>query len=160
MPGIYLEPAGLLYGPVAREAIALGAAAPIAGRSSIAFGGVRIWEGEPGNVKHAIVRFTTIQAIGEPRVKELLEKLSAPRPVLAGVAMDGPRIMGIVNVTPDSFSDGGDYLQADAAIAHARELVAEGADFIDVGAEFDPAGQQPRAAGRGISPPHPGSEGP
>jgi dihydropteroate synthase len=43
--------------------------------------------------------------------------------------------MGIVNVTPDSFSDGGQYLDAGAAIAHGRELVAQGADILDVGGE-------------------------
>ncbi len=43
--------------------------------------------------------------------------------------------MGIVNVTPDSFSDGGRYFDPEAAIAHARELVAEGADLLDVGGE-------------------------
>jgi len=45
------------------------------------------------------------------------------------------RVMGIVNVTPDSFSDGGLYLDADAAIAHGRELASEGADVLDVGGE-------------------------
>jgi dihydropteroate synthase len=43
--------------------------------------------------------------------------------------------MGIVNVTPDSFSDGGLYLDAEAAVAHGRELLAEGADILDVGGE-------------------------
>jgi len=43
--------------------------------------------------------------------------------------------MGVVNVTPDSFSDGGRYLQTDAAVAHARQLVAEGADILDIGGE-------------------------
>ena len=46
-----------------------------------------------------------------------------------------PRIMGVVNVTPDSFSDGGRFLDHDAAIAHARAAVAEGADWVDVGGE-------------------------
>lgn len=46
-----------------------------------------------------------------------------------------PLIMGVVNVTPDSFSDGGRWFDADAAIAHALELVAEGADVLDVGGE-------------------------
>jgi dihydropteroate synthase len=46
-----------------------------------------------------------------------------------------PLIMGILNVTPDSFSDGGDYLAAGAAIAHAQRMVAEGADIIDIGGE-------------------------
>ena len=45
------------------------------------------------------------------------------------------RIMGVVNVTPDSFSDGGLFLDAEAAIAHGRELAAEGADILDVGGE-------------------------
>jgi dihydropteroate synthase len=45
------------------------------------------------------------------------------------------RLMGIVNVTPDSFSDGGLYLDAEAATAHGRELIAEGAELLDVGGE-------------------------
>jgi len=45
------------------------------------------------------------------------------------------RLIGIVNVTPDSFSDGGLYLDADAAIAHGLELIAEGAEVLDVGGE-------------------------
>ena len=44
-------------------------------------------------------------------------------------------IMGIVNVTPDSFSDGGRYLDADSAVAHGRALRAAGADLLDVGGE-------------------------
>jgi dihydropteroate synthase len=46
-----------------------------------------------------------------------------------------PLIMGVLNITPDSFSDGGQFLQAPAAIEHARRLAAEGADIIDIGAE-------------------------
>ncbi|WP_127479204.1 dihydropteroate synthase [Nocardioides pantholopis] len=45
------------------------------------------------------------------------------------------RVMGIVNVTPDSFSDGGRFLHADAAVAHGLRLVAEGADLLDIGGE-------------------------
>ncbi len=57
------------------------------------------------------------------------------RPRLAGLALDRPRIMGIVNVTPDSFSDGGRLTSADAAIAHALKLAEEGADILDIGGE-------------------------
>lgn len=46
-----------------------------------------------------------------------------------------PKLMGVVNVTPDSFSDGGLFLDADAAVAHGRELVSQGADILDVGGE-------------------------
>jgi dihydropteroate synthase len=53
------------------------------------------------------------------------------------------RVMGIVNVTPDSFSDGGLYLDAEAAIAHGRELAAAGADVLDIGGESTRPGAEP-----------------
>lgn len=51
------------------------------------------------------------------------------------LALDRPLIMGVVNVTPDSFSDGGHYFRIDAAVAHARRLIDEGADLLDIGGE-------------------------
>lgn len=51
------------------------------------------------------------------------------------LVLDRPRVMGIVNVTPDSFSDGGAHDSADAAVAHALRLVDEGADLLDIGGE-------------------------
>jgi dihydropteroate synthase len=51
--------------------------------------------------------------------------------------------MGVLNVTPDSFSDGGRYLDPDAAVAHGRRLVAEGADVVDVGGESTRPGAAP-----------------
>lgn len=56
-------------------------------------------------------------------------------PAFAGLSLERPCIMGVVNVTPDSFSDGGDFLATDAAIVHGRALVAAGAAIIDVGGE-------------------------
>ena len=53
------------------------------------------------------------------------------------------RIVGILNVTPDSFSDGGRFLEHGAAVAHGRELVAEGADILDVGGESTRPGADP-----------------
>src|SRR5258708_16908590 len=51
-------------------------------------------------------------------------------------------VMGVVNVTPDSFSDGGSYFDPEKAIAHGHELVAEGADLVDVGGESTRPGAQ------------------
>ena len=56
-----------------------------------------------------------------------------------------PVVMGVVNVTPDSFSDGGEWLDARAAIAHGRELVAQGAAILDVGGESTRPGAEPVA---------------
>lgn len=53
-----------------------------------------------------------------------------------------PIVMGILNVTPDSFSDGGDFTGSEAALDHAREMVAEGADIIDVGGESTRPGHE------------------
>ena len=51
------------------------------------------------------------------------------------IDLSRPRVMGIVNVTPDSFSDGGLFAEADAARAHCERLVAAGADILDIGGE-------------------------
>lgn len=54
-----------------------------------------------------------------------------------------PLLMGIVNVTPDSFHDGGRFADAEAAVAHARRLIDEGADMLDIGGESTRPGAQP-----------------
>ena len=59
------------------------------------------------------------------------------------LAFERPLIMGVVNVTPDSFSDGGDFFDAARAIAHARRLVDEGADLLDIGGESSRPGAAP-----------------
>lgn len=56
-----------------------------------------------------------------------------------------PLLMGVVNITPDSFSDGNQYLHTDAAIAHAKQLIADGADILDIGAESTRPGATPVA---------------
>jgi dihydropteroate synthase len=74
---------------------------------------------------------------------------NAPNPVVdldcAGRVLDlcRPRVMGILNVTPDSFSDGGAFFDPAAALDHARAMVAEGADLIDVGGESTRPGAAP-----------------
>jgi len=57
--------------------------------------------------------------------------------------LNRPHVMGIVNVTPDSFSDGGKYTSTDLAVAHGLELIAEGADILDIGGESTRPGAEP-----------------
>jgi dihydropteroate synthase len=57
--------------------------------------------------------------------------------------MTRPQVMGIVNVTPDSFSDGGKYSSVDLAVQHALQLIAEGADILDIGGESTRPGADP-----------------
>jgi dihydropteroate synthase len=58
------------------------------------------------------------------------------------LSLERPLVMGIVNVTPDSFSDGNAHFQADEAVAHARLLIEEGADLLDIGGESTRPGAQ------------------
>ena len=62
------------------------------------------------------------------------------------ISLSRPRIMGVLNVTPDSFSDGGENLDATKAIAHALRMLDEGADIIDVGGESTRPGHTPVSA--------------
>ncbi|MCK0538048.1 dihydropteroate synthase [Alcanivorax quisquiliarum] len=59
------------------------------------------------------------------------------------LALSAPVVMGVLNVTPDSFSDGGKYVQRDAALAQARRMVEEGASIIDIGGESTRPGAAP-----------------
>lgn len=68
-------------------------------------------------------------------VAATLSAIAAERPSFAGLTLDKPLVMGVINVTPDSFSDGGAFLDAGRAIAHGRSLAAAGADILDVGGE-------------------------
>ncbi|SLN40061.1 Dihydropteroate synthase [Roseovarius gaetbuli] len=67
--------------------------------------------------------------------EDIREHLTAPRAPMAGIGFDAPRIMGILNVTPDSFSDGGQHFDPAVAIAHASAMADQGAAMIDVGGE-------------------------
>jgi dihydropteroate synthase len=62
-----------------------------------------------------------------------------------------PAVMGVINVTPDSFSDGGDYLQPEAAIAHGLSLAEDGADLIDIGGESTRPGAEPVSVKRELA---------
>ena len=99
---------------------------------------------------------TTFEATVELSGGEALNAASAPargartmpqkRDWFLGRLGAGSLIMGIVNATPDSFSDGGRFQTSAAAVAQAKRLVAEGADIIDVGAESTRPGHQPVSA--------------
>ena len=74
---------------------------------------------------------------------DMFEALREARPRLAGLALDRPRIMGVINVTPDSFSDGGQNATSQAAIDHGFRLEEEGADILDIGGESTRPGAAP-----------------
>lgn len=144
MPGkskLYLRPLGLLSDEDAVKAVSAGEAAPVAVPdlaatrfeilirtddkihiSQTSLGALNDWAEREGAGQH---------------VNALLDRMGgdpAGRPAM---------IMGVVNVTPDSFSDGGDSFAAEDAISHGRQLLAEGADILDIGGESTRPGAAP-----------------
>jgi len=147
---IWLRPAGLLSGAPGEAAIGAGAALPLAA-TRLAFSlvevlGRRSDEGvATGLMPVAALRQWSARGSAglAERIDQQLGRLTAPRPAWAGLSLARPLVMGIVNVTPDSFSDGGDFLAADQAIRHGRALLDEGADILDVGGESTRPGATP-----------------
>ena len=91
----------------------------------------RIERGQPS----AIVAATDIPG-------DIRDRITAKRPALAGVTLSQPRLMGILNVTPDSFSDGGRFLDPGASLGQAMHMAATGADILDIGGESTRPGAQ------------------
>ena len=86
------------------------------------------------NTVEVLTRQTTRLIPARDLPPDTRDRLTAPRPPFGGLTLTQPRIMGILNITPDSFSDGGLFLRPDAAVMQAR-VMAAGADIIDIGGE-------------------------
>ncbi|MEQ1576619.1 MAG: dihydropteroate synthase [Hyphomicrobium sp.] len=137
----YLRPLGL-YEP--REASPVGEPGAVfsglpLGGGALSFPAVEVISRAGGGVARRVVGLSELferdwgrdsQAAGD-----LIDAMTTPRARLAGLSLDRPRIMGIVNVTPDSFSDGGQLASVQAAIDHGLRLAGEGADILDIGGE-------------------------
>jgi dihydropteroate synthase len=121
---VYLRPTGLAAGPEAARLVAAGAARWLIG-GPLAFATVErvVWDGA-GAPERANLPVSALAASD-------LAPFTAPHPP----PFERPRVMGILNVTPDSFSDGGAFLDPAAAVEHGLALRAAGADIVDVGGE-------------------------
>jgi dihydropteroate synthase len=114
------------YRPIAQtDAARPEGALPLAGHARIWFDRVEhLQRGEASQI---------LPASAVPQ--DLRERLCAKRAAPAGLSFDRPVLMGVLNTTPDSFSDGGKFDTLQAACAHGAEMVLEGADMLDVGGE-------------------------
>ena len=137
----YLIPRGFISGPAAARAVEAGVALPLAG-GPLAFAAAEAIERDAGAEGR---RRPVDLAAARAFAPELVEALTKPRAPWAGFDLKRPLIMGVVNVTPDSFSDGGDFAEASVAIDHGRAMLAAGADIIDVGGESTRPGAKPVA---------------
>jgi dihydropteroate synthase len=141
MSNIYLRPLGRITRPPGHINAAPDKVLRIAEREDVVFSAVEMIQRGEGWSDRRVLALDEARALqAKPdasgaRCKTLLARLALPRGPIAGLPLDRPRIMGIVNVTPDSFSDGGNFVTAEAAIGHALKLEDEGADILDIGGE-------------------------
>ena len=149
---VYLRPLGLIAGAPAERLVAAGHAVRLAG-GRFAFSACQVLFREGPRITSTVAPMDEIRAwsesvggaVGE-RIGALRERLCAPRREPGGASLARPLVMGIVNVTPDSFSDGGEHFAVAAAVEHAGRLAADGADIVDIGGESVRPGAAPVAA--------------
>jgi len=116
----------------------------VAARDDLRFVAAELIEREGETVRRRLLTAADLaESPGDEELAALLQRVRQPRAPIAGVTLNRPRIMGVVNVTPDSFSDGGRWLEPEAGIAHALRLEAEGADILDIGGESTRPGAEP-----------------
>ena len=147
----WLRPLAIVHGHAAARAVSAGWGSRLAGGG--AFTAVELLcRRAEGGVAAALAPLPQLRAwaaAGGPslaaRIAARLDALGADRPAWAGFALDRPIIMGILNVTPDSFSDGGAFNHPDRAIAQGKALLAAGADLLDIGGESTRPGAEPVA---------------
>jgi dihydropteroate synthase len=154
---LWLRPLGLVFGRAAAEAVAARHARALVGGGTAftlvaAFGLTS--DRSPAAVTAPITELEAWLAGAGARfavrATNQLALLSAPRAPWGGLALDRPLVMGIVNVTPDSFSDGGRWFDRERATAHGWALAEAGADIIDVGGESARPGAAPLPPGEEI----------
>ena len=145
---VYFRPAGLLAGEPAAQALASGTGRRLAGGRFV-FTACEVFLRDGGALTAALAPLAevagwvgTLDDAGVAHIGETFARLSRPRAAMLGMAFDSPAIMGVVNVTPDSFSDGGDFASAEAAIAQGRALAEAGAAIVDVGGESTRPGSE------------------
>ena len=146
---VYARPVGLLTGTTAATEVAGGWALPLAGRPDRAFAFIELIVRDQARCERLVLGLAEAQLwaeqVGGPvpgLVDTTLERLSAARSAFT-THPSCVALMGIVNVTPDSFSDGGDRLDHATAIAAGHAMAEAGADILDVGGESTRPGAQP-----------------
>ena len=140
LPDFYLKPLGLFTGLAVDVLNAKGEAGRLGGGAT-GFTHVELVSRKSG--ASAIKTYGHIAGSRDGLLTDALAQIEARRASVAGFDFSTPVIMGIVNVTPDSFSDGGQFSDTATAIRHGRKLVEDGAQILDIGGESTRPGSEP-----------------
>ncbi|MEZ5774873.1 MAG: dihydropteroate synthase [Hyphomicrobiaceae bacterium] len=144
---VYLRPIGLVPADRSKPAEGYSGTLPLAGNGPFDFTGLEVIVRSGASVARRQVALAEVWENATRsdylEADEVLERLTRQRRRIGGLPPSGTLVMGVVNVTPDSFSDGGRLASAEAAIAHGLKLAAEGAAILDIGGESTRPGSDP-----------------
>ena len=115
------------------------------GSSDYTFSSIRIMYKEKSSVKSRIINLNELFKLSKTerlQISKQIKNIEISRKKIAGLRFSKPLIMGILNVTPDSFSDGGIYTSKKTAIEHVIKMIKSGADIIDIGGESTRPGSE------------------
>ena len=135
MRSVYVRPCNFVHGKHATFLIQKKQALPICGNRSIAFTHVEIITKKN---KRQIITISQVNNLSKQYQKQVqldLKQIQKKRTSIGKLNMDQPILMGVLNVTPDSFSDGGKFNKLNKALQHAKQMIQDGAHIIDVGGE-------------------------
>ena len=131
----YTRPCNFYYGNYAKKLIKNKKALPLAGNTNISFDQLEIFQRtKKKGVKSSIYSIKSIKTLSN-QIKNDLKKIISKRASICGLQFDSPQIMGVLNVTPDSFSDGGLFFKTSKAYEQANLMIKNGAKIIDIGGE-------------------------
>ena len=131
----YTRPCNFYYGNYAKNLIKNKKALPLAGNTNISFDQLEIFQRtKKKGVKSSIYSVKSIKTLSN-QIKNDLKKITSKRTSICGLRFDSPQIMGVLNVTPDSFSDGGLFFKTSKAYEQANLMIKNGAKIIDIGGE-------------------------
>ena len=145
---VAIRPLGLIAGEAGASAAHNGLARPLTG-GRLFYTACQVFVERAETVSHCVAAPAAVEdwaaSVGgglESAVGRVFANLAGPRMAFSGLALDRARVVGIVNVTPDSFFDGGRHGAVDAAIAHGEALIAAGVDILDIGGESTRPGSE------------------
>ena len=135
----YTRPCNFYYGNYAKNLVKIKKALPLAGNSNISFDQLEIFQRKiGGGIKSYIYSINEIKKLNREiknRVKIDLKRITSKRKSISRLKFDNPHIIGVLNITPDSFSDGGLFFEESKAYEQANLMINAGASIIDIGGE-------------------------
>jgi len=135
----YTRPCNFYYGNYAKHLVKIKKALPLAGNNNISFDQLEIFERKKGkNTKSYLYSINEIKKLNR-EIKDIvkfdLKKITSKRKSIIKIKFDNPHIMGVLNITPDSFSDGGLFFDELKAYKQGELMINDGASIIDIGGE-------------------------